>query len=671
MVTLPTVAIREGEWPLFTSLTQKERVRILVLEGILKTVDRAGNKRAALRDAAAANSHLRGLSEGSIRADYYRWVGNNRNLMSLARGNCVQRATLARRLVKYFKAHCERNQRSSAVAYDQMMRDIRAGARIEGVGDWRDMWTQSYPAMNPPAACPADFVPAGLTYRNMMRVGGLSRYERVAARQGQKAALNCAPSVYSTRAGLDVGQVLMFDDLTHDVIVDAGNNVRGVRPQEFTCLDVASAYKLTWGIKAEILKEDGKRERLREREMRYLVTQVLTQIGYRQAGSLWLVEHGTAAIRDVLRKVIKALTRDAITFGDSGILGKQVHEGMWPGAGGGVPGLKAHLEASYNYVHNVTAALPGQTGSNSRLTKPEQLAGLEAYHQELLRIAKKLPEESRRRLMLPVMRLSDFIDEVHGLYRLIHDERDHGLEGWDRNTAHCFRLSPAMEWAPIDATLAAIEDPAKRAAMEAAIATLSERRMIRASRREVWERGARNLARLEHWATVPLLADDERCVRRVKLSRKGEIAFEDAYYGPGVHRYYPVVHTPDGRRELLGDRREYAAILTPYDPARIYVCEPAGLSCLGYCERMVPGSRVDLDGMHALMGKRAEIISMLNEPIQERHADDAAARQALIAHNDAVIAEALPNEAAPSKSADVLAGMAEAALAAGISTPQA
>jgi hypothetical protein len=503
----------------------------------------------------------------------------------------------------------------------------------------------------------------------MMRVGGLSRYERVASRQGQKAAFAHALSVYSTRAGLEVGQVLMFDDLTHDVVVDSGNLVRGVRPQEFAALDVASAYKLAWGIKAEILKDDGKRERLREREMLYLVVHILVNIGYRQAGSLWLVEHGTAAIREKLRKVIRALTRDAIDFAVSGILGKQVHEGMWPGSGGGVPGLKAHLEASHSYVHNVTGALPGQTGSNSRLTRPEQFSGLDAYHQELLKIASKLPEESRRRLMLPVLRLSEFTDEVRTLYRQISEERDHELEGWEAagNTAHCFRLSPAMPWAPIDATLAAIDDPAKRAAMETAIATLAERRVIRASRKEVWERGAKRLTRLEHWATVPLLAEDERCVRRAKLTRKGEIAFEDAYYGPGTHRYYPVVHTPDGRRELLSDRREYALIVTPYDVNRIYVCEPAGMSCLGYCERMVPGSRVDLDGMHRLMGKRAEVIGMMNEPIQERHTEDAAARLAMIAHNDAVIAEAMPEAAAPSKSADRLAEQAEAALAAGIS----
>jgi hypothetical protein len=166
-----------------------------------------------------------------------------------------------------------------------------------------------------------------------------------------------------------------------------------------------------------------------------------------------------------------------------------------------------------------------------------------------------------------------------------------------------------------------------------------------------------------------LLCGEDRCVRRDRLTRKGELCFEDRYFGPGQHRFYPVVNTPDGRRELLSERRDYALILTPYDPARIYVCEPGSMVCLGYSERMVPGSRIDLDSMHRLMGKRSEIIGMLNEPIAERHQDEAQARQALIEHNDAVLIEAgakkAPAGPAP-KSEQRLEDLAEAALAAGV-----
>jgi hypothetical protein len=143
-----------------------------------------------------------------------------------------------------------------------------------------------------------------------------------------------------------------------------------VRPQEFACLDVASAYKCAYGVKAEIINDDGTRERLKEREMLYLAAYALTAIGYRTQGTTWIVEHGTAAIREELRKTIRSLTRDAISFATSGILGEQVHGGMWPGKGEGVPGLKAHLESSFNLVHNVSAALPAQTGSNHRSDLP-------------------------------------------------------------------------------------------------------------------------------------------------------------------------------------------------------------------------------------------------------------------------------------------------------------
>jgi hypothetical protein len=144
-------------------------------------------------------------------------------------------------------------------------------------------------------------------------------------------------------------------------------------------------------------------------------------------------------------------------------------------------------------------------------------------------------------------------------------------------------------------------------------------------------------------------------VRKDRLTRRHEICFEDRYFGPGQHRFYPVVHTPDGRREVLSDRRDYALIQTPYDTGRIYVCSPASLACLGYCERMIPGSRVDLDAMHRLMGKRQEVINLLNEPIQDRHAEDAADRAAMIAHNDAVIAEARAGLPAPAEAARIAA----------------
>jgi len=623
-------------------MPQRERLRMLALERICVAIDAAPSRRAAMRAAAAQHAHMPGMSEGTIRSAYYAWIAENRNLFALARTNCTKRNTLARRISDHYKTHCERNQRSSRAAHDAMLRDIRAGHTVPGIGDWRALWAETYPAVPAPATCPTDFVPLGLTYRNLQRIGGLSRYERAASRQGQKAALSYAPSVYSTRVGLEVGQIYMWDDLTHDVLVDSGNNLRSVRPQEFACLDVASAFKCAYGVKVEIIKEDGHRERLREREMRYLVAWVLTNVGYRQAGAIWYVEHGTAAIRDDLRKLIRSLTREAITFMESGILGEQVHGGMWPGKGEGVPGLKAHLESSFNLTHNVSAALPAQTGSNSRLTKPEQLHGLTKYHEDLVASAAALPDEVKRRLMLPVMRLAEFSDAYASLVHVIHERREHHLEGWEQagNIEHCFRLSPSMPWAPISATLEAITDPAKRAAMETAIATLAERRMIRATPGEVWRRGSAKLSRLDHWATVPILAGDERCVRRDRLNRKGEIAFVDAYFGPGTHRFWPVMTTPDGRRELVRDRRDYAMILTPYDSSRIYVCDADGLGCLGACERMVPGSRIDMDTMGPLMGRRQEVIGMLNEPIAERQADQAAQREAMIAHNDALLIEA-------------------------------
>jgi len=632
--------VREAEFPLYVGLSQKKRTRICFMEAVCKAIDKAPNKRAAMAEAAAEHATEKGMSEASIRSAYYAWIAAGRHWSAFVSVSASNRTTLANQITDQYKTYCERNQRSSKSAYDAMIRDIRAGKAFPGIGDWRAMWSVTHPHHIAPSSCPADFIPMGCTYRHLQRVAGLTKYEQKAVRIGQKEALNFAPSVYSTRAGMLVGQIFEFDDLTHDILIDAGS-AKGVRPQEFACLDVASAYKCAYGIKAERIDDDGHRERLREREMRYLAAYVLTTTGYRPDGTQWIVEHGTAAIRQELRNVISTLTRGAVTFKESGILGEQVHAGMFPGKGGGVPGIKAHLESSFNLVHNVSAALPAQTGSNSRLTKPEQLAGLERYyHTDLLKAVATLAPEVQRQLMLPVLRLGEFQEAIASLYRIIADRRDHALEGWTANEEHCFRLSPAQPWTPIASAMDAIKDPQKRAALEVAIQNLAERKVVRMSPSEVWRRGADHLMKLDHWATVPLLAGDARCVRRDRLTRKGEIAFEDRYFGPGIHRYYPILISPEGRKNVLSPRRDYALVQTPYDPARIYVCEPDSLACIGFAERMQPGSRVDIESLHHLMGHRDEIINMLNEPIQARHQDEADARAAMMEHNDRVIATA-------------------------------
>jgi hypothetical protein len=72
------------------TISQKERLRILVMERIMKAIDVAENRRDAMRAAAAANP---GISESTIRQNYYAWIANNNNnMLSLCRRNIKRRA---------------------------------------------------------------------------------------------------------------------------------------------------------------------------------------------------------------------------------------------------------------------------------------------------------------------------------------------------------------------------------------------------------------------------------------------------------------------------------------------------------------------------------------------------------------------------------------------------
>jgi len=629
---LPTVHIED-----FVALKKDQRERVNCYLDAFGAIGKAANRSAEIDRMAEVYGHMRGFSAPSLRRKFYAFAragGDWRVCIDHARLPAESPRKMAE---KCYKKYCENNQRSSREAYRKMMRDFRAGRELEPAGiTWKDVWKAAHPKKAAPQFCPQDWTPRGWSYRNLQHAAGLSKYEKTAARIGAAAAREHLPAVYTTRAGLAVGQIYMFDDMWHDILVQFPGQEKAVRPLEFACIDVFSACKFQYGMKPR-RTEDGKRTNLNEREMRFLLAHILCNVGYNaETGCTLVVEHGTAAIRPELERRLKDLSHGKISVSRSGILGEQVHKGMFPGRGGGNFKAKAALESSHALAHTAAAHLPGQTGANSRTNRPEQLAGMQKYDNELQRAAARMTPARAAALMRPFLSYYDYADAIGELYDNINWRTWHALEGWEqaRLTATEWRLTEDSPWQPIDSldTLA----PAQR---QIADGLLMEnpalRRVRKLSPMEVWQAGAENLARLDKFAAPLILGADTGKLKKVRDD--GLIAFRDRDCGPDEHRYLARVTTPDGFQQALRPGRKYLMQVNPFCPGEAFVTDPESGGCIGVARRWETACKADMDAVHRLMGAQAHEEKLRNEPVRERHAGEAAERLAMIEHNRRIV----------------------------------
>ena len=592
--------------PEFAQLPDRIKKEITLWEKILEEICRAEKKGEAIRELSLQFSHIRGFSEMNIRRKYntIRRTNDWRCLINHSK-HPGEKQRLPAEFIEFWKSLCEKNQRNSRPAHRELIRRWEAGMDIPGYADL-------------PSA-EMNGLPRGWTYRNLMRHAP-TKFELTARRKGRSAAAKYRPLVFTTRAGLKVGQYYIFDDLEHDIKVNVlGINRQAMRPLELCALDLVSGCKIAWGMKPTI-ENDGKKEKLKEREMRFLLAHILTNIGYRKQGTILMVEHGTAAIRPDIEEKLLNWTDGAITINRSGIQGAAAFAGMYEGRGKGNPRFKAALESHHNLVHNELAALPGQMGKD-RDSSPEELHGREKHNNALIRAMAALPAERVDLLRLPFLEYNQFASIVTEIYRLIDRRTEHDLEGWIEAgfVENEFRLDEQFPWQPLSAMLAL--PPEKQTAIEALIERPGLSRTRRLSPWEVWSRNCAELVKLPGWIVPELLGPDYGCERRLKKNTLFE--FEDRELGPGTHRYEGILTKPDGTQELLKPDEAYFTHVNPFNPEELYI-SAAGLNqgaYLGVCRRWHKVQRDDLEALHRQMGRAAKIERKLLEPVAKRGAE--------------------------------------------------
>jgi hypothetical protein len=530
---------------------------------------------------------------------------------------------------EFFRGLCEKHARSSRDAWKKLVALWHAGHPIPGYEDL------------PPADIHG--LPRGWSYAQFMRHAP-TKYELKSVRIGSMAADANRPLVLTTREGLEPGAIYMFDDLWHDHLVNfVGVSRTALRPLELACLDVASASKVAYGLRPRVRDEEGTNTGLKERDMRFLVAAVLANCGYRAAGTLLTVEHGTAAIRKDFEVAIDAVTGGAVRVARGGIRDASVVLGGWPGSKRGDFKLKAALESSHNLTHNALGLLPGNTGSNSRENKPENLGSMEAYNNRMLREVEKLPAdravEILGQLELPLMHWTDYARAVGDIYRWIDRRTLHKLEGWERNgwTVTEFRLDTSEDrWMPAQNLRLLPED--RRQAALAVIERPGCMRVRMLSPAEVWQSGAKRLERLrpEHIPTLlgPDLAEKKR------PGRHHCFTIESQEYGSETLTFPASrVRNALGQDVVLDPRQDYLVFANPFDTSALFICD-MDMRYIGQARRQVAVSRADLDAIHKAIGEASHERAMLDAPIRARHAAEADERQAMMVHNDELLANA-------------------------------
>ena len=649
----------------------QERVRLKARLALCEAIDAAPNKAAAIREQALLVHHDTRYSVGGVHKLYYdKWLASARDWKQLINRSKVpsREVGLAPETIAHWHQLCNRFSGRMAAAHRELRRQWHGGAEIPG-------YAQTGRAGD---------LPRSLSYSNLTR----AKYRpcKVAvsvARVGLSAAAEYLPGVLSTRVGLAPGSHFFFDDMWHDFSVTVPGQMGARRLLQFHCLELLSGCQIARGMKPELLNAaTGRFERLKEREMLFLLAHQLGNLGYNPSGCVLGMEHGTANVDERVDRLLHDASGGKLSIARGSIQTPALAAGLYAGRGKGNFKFKAALESLGNLIHNETGdrlLLPSQVGNNMRLNAPDELHGRTKHLDQLQKCALLLPAHLREivtaEITPPLHRAIELVDAIQ---ERINDRTDHDLEGWEACgfTRALFRLAPEQAWQPQTQLREMV--PAVRAAIEAAI--LADSRLAKArymSPREVFtERVLPLLTRLPAHLCIQMIGAEHATERRV--AKDGRFHFEDQDLGPGEHHYETRLHTDEGpTREQLADGERYATFVSTLDPHRLHVCDARG-GYLGWVERTSIYTKGDVEGFARAAGKtqaaareRLAPVLAAARPLIERdlaatdHANQVLADTAALAvqQNAERRAAAAPQGAAATKQRNRAAQLAAAAQA--------
>ena len=516
----------------------------------------------------------------------------------------------------------------------------RAGVRTWQLGDHEEpIEIPGYDKCPEPR--PDTCLPEGWTYENLHRLAkqGTSRYARKLIQIGPKAAHNeFTYKVPTTRAGIEVGQIFLFDDSWNDFRVLYRG--RGSRILSLHALDLASACACVTGHKPTVEDERGVEERLREREMVFMVAALLSVIGYRADGTTFICEKGTATIRKTEEIMLDRLTSGKISVQTGPAGGGPGIAGLFADRSGGNPRWKAPIESFFNLLRNRTGHMlefPGQLGSNSRLNLPEGTARMELADEAMARAAQLLTPERQQQIRFNLLQYENARPILDSRIEFCNTRRDHALEGWRASGyfVPAFRLGPTLPFLPF--TL--IDQLRPEAAEQLRVMLAADPQLageIQMSPREVFNAGKDKLKRLAPPQIALLLAETAGEERDVK---RGILEFECPDVDPcRPLAFGPTINDCNGGEGIMQCDDKFLVRVNPFDPSRAFLYNAKG-GFIGITHsRGRAGTRLDEAALQGHFKAKSAQVSTWNKEARQLAAPLSQAADAVASNNAAVIA---------------------------------
>lgn len=334
------------------------------------------------------------------------------------------------------------NQRKSRPAWREIIRQWKRWRR-SGRRPVDEHGVAMFPGYDapPPPADSAEW-PAGWSYENLRERANNTPAELALAREGTAAAKKFVPQITGTRAGLRWLEWVLFDDFWHKRKCMVPGYREPARILQIGCLDVATAVYLGFGLRPELPRDDGTRERLKKRDMLMVVAQLLLTHGFPTDYVMHIVvERATATLTLAEARFLYDVSGGQIQVGWSTMEGQFVL--AWEEEKSGNPDAKGALESWHNLFANEMGALPGQTGRNPA-NQPATLLHSDREAALLNDVRVLLPERPAARLLMPYPGLDEAHAETLQIVAQINDRRDHALE--DFALVNMFRLRGTEDW---------------------------------------------------------------------------------------------------------------------------------------------------------------------------------------------------------------------------------
>jgi hypothetical protein len=502
-------------------------------------------------------------------------------------------------------------------------------------------------------------MPTGWHKRNLARIvkAETSKARLISIRIGTSSKTNTyLPIVHTTRVGLHHGAVIQFDDQWHDNFVTLGRKREAVRVIELGALDLLTGHRFHWGAKPRRRTASGGFENIRKRDMILFAAGMLHRWGYPADGSMWMVEHGTAAVSEDTAKLLYDATHGLIRIERQPIEGKQAAlSGFWSGTEGGNFRAKACLESTHNLIRNDMAAISLQSGSHSSgLKGPVTTARQLAYIEKVVAdVFKKVPQREHL-LRLPAWDFhTQLIPWLTDYYQFgLACRTDHDLEGWERlgHVINEYTTAPGSNSWLSEPEFLALPQESQMIIASAVKASPSQ-----------WTR-RRNLSPLEAWDRRPgfrpapnsliceMIAGE--MVREITV-RNGFIEFEDQELSPDGLIYKAKFITGPRARQEIPSGEKVSFVVNPFDDSTAFIVD-ARNNCLGevpLCKRILPidpsafqtqapyEQRPDIrsaDLTRAAGEKHARIAEIL-EPTRINHREEVREARELREHNRRVL----------------------------------